>query len=110
MYGNIQKYLVCPCAVLGYSQTALNSQMTAPKYKMGLSRRVLVAQETLVNKYRQKLPVLVLNLDGVIGHWDESKTFNIRQKTFMYLAALTCNFRIIAFATSQTKGVVTRLC
>lgn len=50
MYGNIQKYLVCPCTALGYSQTALNSQMTAPKYKMGLSRRVLVAQETLANK------------------------------------------------------------
>ena len=28
----------------------------------------------------------------------------------MYLAALSCNFRLIAFATSKSKGVVTRLC
>jgi len=49
-------------------------------------------------------------LDGVIGHWDESRTFHVRQKPLMYLAALSCNFRIIAFATSKSKGVVTRLC
>jgi hypothetical protein len=84
--------------------------MTAPKYKMGLSRRVLVAQETLVNKQRQKLPVLILNLDGVVGHWDESKTYHIRYKTLIYLTAISCNFRVVAFSTSQTKGIVTRLC
>ncbi len=73
--------------------------MTAPKFKQGLSTRVLVAQETLVNKNRQKLSVLVLNLDGVMGHWDESKTYHVRYNTLMYLAALSCNFRLIAIAT-----------
>jgi hypothetical protein len=45
--------------------------MTAYKYKQGVSTRLMVARETLKSIQRQKLPLLILNLDGIIGFFDE---------------------------------------
>jgi hypothetical protein len=45
--------------------------MTAFKYREGESTRILVAKEMLKNKSRNKMPILIINLDGVIGYWDE---------------------------------------
>ena len=47
--------------------------MTARKYKEGISTRLMVARETINNTSRQKLPILIVNLDGVIGYFDEQK-------------------------------------
>jgi hypothetical protein len=44
--------------------------MTAYKYKEGISTRLLVAKETLTNR-RVNLPILIINLDGIIGYFDE---------------------------------------
>ena len=43
--------------------------MTA--YKYGDSQRLMVAKETLKSKTRQKLPLIVVMLDGVAGYWYE---------------------------------------
>jgi hypothetical protein len=45
--------------------------MTARKYREGVSTRLMVAKETLNNSNRQKLPLLIVNIDGVTGYWDE---------------------------------------
>lgn len=52
----------------------------------------------------------MLNLDGVFGYWDEAKTYHIRYNSLQYLVSLSCNFRLVAIATAQSRGVVTRLC
>jgi hypothetical protein len=52
--------------------------MTGHKYKNGLSKRILVAKETL-SKPRLSLPVLILDLDGVLGYFDLAKTYLLRQ-------------------------------
>ena len=44
--------------------------MTPYKYKSGVSSRLLVAKETFAAK-RAKLPIMVINIDGVIGYFDE---------------------------------------
>ena len=53
--------------------------MTPHKYRNGISTRLLVAKETFAQK-RAKLPILVINLDGVLGYFDESKHYYCKEK------------------------------
>ena len=71
---------------------------------------MLVAQETLVNKNRLSLPIIIFDLDGVSGYWDEAKVYHVRQATICLLVALSCNFRLIAIATGHSKNKLRRLC
>jgi hypothetical protein len=71
--------------------------MTAYKYKEGISTRLMVARETLKSTQRQRLPLLILNLDGIIGFFDEQKTYHIRSTALTQIVALSVNFRTIAF-------------
>jgi len=72
MYGTVQKnILICPCVNLGYTKRKNISSMTARKYQEGISTRLLVARETLKSSYRAKLPIIIVNLDGVTGYFDE---------------------------------------
>lgn len=52
--------------------------MTARKYVEGGSIRLMVAKETLNSKARQKLPIIVINLNGTIGFFDEQRHYNTR--------------------------------
>lgn len=52
--------------------------MTASKYREGVSTRLLVAKETLNNPLRNKLPLIIINLDGTIGYFDENKIYFVR--------------------------------
>jgi hypothetical protein len=45
--------------------------MAGYKYREGVSIRLLVARETLRSQARQKLPIIMIMIDGVIGFWDE---------------------------------------
>jgi hypothetical protein len=84
--------------------------MTAYKYREGESTRLMVAKETLKSKQRQKLPVLMILIDGVIGFWDEQKIFNIRSGVINYLISLSTNYRVVAIAQGQTRKCVKKLC
>lgn len=64
------KNLVPACTK--YYKSKNNSRMTPYKYRNGISNRLLVAKETFAAK-RAKLPILVINIDGVMGYFDEQK-------------------------------------
>ena len=67
---------------------------------------MLVARETFSPK-RAKLPILVLNLDGVLGYFDESKQYYCKEKAINMLQSLSHNFKIVGFS-SESKGLITR--
>jgi hypothetical protein len=73
--------------------------MTGHKYKEGLSKRILVAKEAL-SKTRMTLPVLILDLDGVVGYFDQAKTYLLRQSDLTQIISLSNNFRMVAFSCS----------
>ena len=81
--------------------------MTPYKYKNGISNRLLVAKETFAPK-RAKLPILVLNIDGVLGYFDEHKNYNCRERSIHALQSLSHNYKIVGFS-SESKGLITRL-
>jgi hypothetical protein len=84
--------------------------MTARKYREGVSTRLMVARETLSNTNRQKFPLLIFNLDGVTGYWDEAKVYHMRSSILKYLVALSNNFRLVAVGIGQTKKCIIKLC
>lgn len=49
-------------------------------------------------KSRNQLPLIILDLDGVIGYWDENKIYHMRSSTLNYLIGLSINFRIVGIA------------
>ena len=69
-FGKIIKQALCPISQSGYSTRKRFAGMTAHKYGDGESRRLLVARETL-KQTRNKLPIVIITVDGVIGYWDE---------------------------------------
>lgn len=76
-------------------------------YRNGLSRRILVAKETL-HKTRSTKPLLIVHLEGTIGFYDENKFFYLREKSLAYLSALSHNFRIVALSY-ESKSITKRL-
>ena len=90
-----------------YYKSKNNTRMTRHKYRNGVSTRLLVAKETFQPK-RAKLPIMILNLDGTLGFFDESKHYNCKEKSLQMLQSLSHNFKIIGFS-SESKGLITRL-
>ena len=80
-----------------YYKAKNNSRMTRHKYRDNISNRLFVAKETFTPK-RLKLPILVLNLDGVLGYFDECKTYILREKSLQLLHSLSHNYRIVAYS------------
>jgi hypothetical protein len=80
--------------------------MTPHKYRNGISTRLLVARETFAAK-RAKLPILIMNLDGVIGYFDEAKNYIIKEKCLTILQSLSHNFKIVGFS-SEPRGLISR--
>ena len=89
-----------------YYKSKNNSRMTPHKYRNGISTRLLVARETFAAK-RAKLPILVMNLDGVLGYFDEAKAYHCKEKYLSVLQSLSHNFKIVGFS-SESKGLITR--
>lgn len=81
--------------------------MTNHKYKEGISKRILVAKEVY---HRTHLPVIVINLDGVIGYFDQCYNYHMKQADLIQIISLSNNFRIVAFAINTSKNMVKRLC
>ena len=66
-----------------------------------------MAKETFLPK-RQKLPVLLLNLDGALGYWDEAKCYIFKERGLGQLIGLSHNFRIVAYS-AEPKSLIKRL-
>ena len=77
-HGLFAKSVVPACTK--YYKSKNNTRMTPHKYRNGISTRLLVGKETFSPK-RAKLPILVVNLDGVLGYFDEAKAFNTRERS-----------------------------
>jgi len=73
---------------------------TTKIYRNGLSKRILVAKETL-NKNRAMKPLLIVHLEGTIGFYDENKFFYLRERSLTLLSALSHNFRIVAISQER---------
>ena len=70
--------------------------------------RILVSKETFLKK-RAKLPLLIMNLDGGLGHFDEAKVYTFREKSLYHLQSLSHNFRIVAYSM-ESKALIRRMC
>lgn len=46
------------------------TNLTSRIYREGVSRRLFVASNTLTTK-RERLPIIIISLDGVLGYYDE---------------------------------------
>jgi hypothetical protein len=46
------------------------------------------------------MPLIILDLDGVIGYWDENKNYHIQASTISYLIALSHNYRLVAICST----------
>ena len=51
-----------------------------------------------------------MNLDGILGYFDEQRGYNVRLSALNQLIALTNNFRTVAFCVGQTKNTLRKLC
>ena len=58
---------------------------------------------------RRLLPLLIVDLDGAVGYWDEGKNYNMHPSVLQYLHALSTNYRI-AGVSKMNKKQVQRLC
>jgi hypothetical protein len=85
-----------------------NSRMTPFLYRNGVSMRLLVSKETFMKK-RSKLPILIINIDGALGYFDESKVYTFKDRSLQHLHSLSHNFRIVGFS-QENKSLVRRLC
>ena len=72
--------------------------MTPRKYKEGVSHRLCVSK---IYKERMSLPVLIVPADGVIGYFDECKTFVVKQSVIWQLQSLCMNFRVVMYGQGK---------
>lgn len=65
------------------------------------SQRLFISKECATSEDRRMLPVLIINLDGVLGYWDDSKRFYylLRPKVVDALIQLSYDFRIVAVSS-----------
>jgi hypothetical protein len=55
------------------------------------------------------MPLLIMNLDGVLGYWDESRVYSIKQNVLNLLFSLSMSFRIIGYTVGVRKHYVKKL-
>ena len=70
----------------------------------------MVGRDTFLSSQRQQLPLLIINLDGATGYFDENRNYYIKQSTISQLICLSCNFRIAVFTIGTTKNTLRKLC
>ncbi len=88
--------------------------LTAYKYYNAqgqcISQRLMVSQLVFKNKRSPKMPVLIVTLDGGLGFLAENeRCYYVRQSVVNLLAALSCNFKIIA-VSAMRKKMVRKIC
>jgi hypothetical protein len=76
-----------------------------PKNSPG-SKRILVSSLFM---QKSNLPLLVLDLDGTFGYWDEHKCFITSDRHLQLMQALSSNFRLVAVCQNHSKSTVKQL-
>ena len=52
---------------------------------------------------------MVINLDGVLGYFDEANTYIFRERSLQMMLSLSHNFRIIAYC-NKSASIIKKLC
>ena len=70
-----------------------------------LSQRLFLSTEVAESEDRRMLPILVINLDGAMGYWDDYNKFHyvLRPKIVDSLIQLSYDFRLIAVSSKKQK-------
>ena len=81
----------------------LQKPFTANKFRKnegGLvwSQRLCLSKECATSEDRRMLPVLIVNLNGAVGYWDDYKRshYVLRPKVIDSLITLSYDFRLVA--------------
>jgi hypothetical protein len=71
------------------------------------SQRLFLSKEIATSEDRRMLPILVVNLDGVLGFWDDTKKFFylFRTRVVESLIQLSYDFRIVAISNQRQKHI-----
>lgn len=71
------------------------------------SQRLFMSKEMVYSEDRRRLPVLMVNLDGVMGYLDDTAKmyYVLRPKIVESLIQLSNDFRIIAFSSMRAKVI-----
>jgi CDP-glycerol glycerophosphotransferase (TagB/SpsB family) len=69
------------------------------------SQRLYLSRECATSEDRRQLPVLIVNLDGAVGYWDEQRRFYyvLRHKVVEGLIQLSYDFRLIAVSSARKR-------
>lgn len=66
---------------------------------------MFMSKECALSEDRRRMPILVVNLDGAVGFWDEIKRnyYVLRPKIVEGLIQLSYDFRIVAVSSQRQK-------
>ena len=69
------------------------------------SQRLFLSRECVTSEDRRMMPVLIINVDGVLGYWDDQSRhyFVLRHKIIDSLINLSYDFRIVAVSSKKKK-------
>jgi len=72
------------------------------------SKRLFFAKEAALDPERWKKPVLIINLDGAMGYWDDLKSnfYVLRPKVLDGLLQLSYDFRLVAVSIQKKKRIL----
>ena len=74
------------------------------------SQRLFLSRECAMSEDRRMQPVLIVNMDGLLGYWDDKNRnyFVVRPKIMESLINLSYDFRIVAVSAAKKK-LITKL-
>lgn len=74
------------------------------------SQRLFLSRECAMSEDRRMQPVLIVNMDGLLGYWDDKNRnyFVVRPKIMESLINLSYDFRIVA-VSAQKKKLICKL-
>lgn len=66
-----------------------------------------MSKECALSEDRRRLPILIVNLDGAVGYWDDIKRnyYVLRPKIVDGLIQLSYDFRIVAVSSQRQKMI-----
>ena len=66
-----------------------------------------LSRECALSEDRRRYPVLIINLDGVIGMWDDFKKnhYVLRPKVVEGLIQLSYDFRLVAVSSQRQRRI-----
>jgi hypothetical protein len=69
--------------------------------KFSWSQRLFLSKECASSEDRRMMPVLIVNIDGVLGYWDDMNKnyFVVRKQIIESLITFSYDFRIVAISS-----------